>query len=458
MNGDVMVDGPLAATATDGLRRLSSQDPALFSMLERDQIRQEETLAMVASASAADSSVLACEGSAVGNVTTEGYPGRRYHAGCVVVDEIERLAVDRAKDVFGARYANVQPHSGSTANQVVMTSLLDPGDTIMGMELSAGGHLTHGAPVSFSGRYFRPVSYGVGPDGRLDHGEIVELARRHRPRLIVCGASSYPREIDFARFREIADEVGAYLLADISHIAGLVAAGLHPSPIDAAHFTTTSTYKQLYGPRGGLILMGADADTPGPGGRRLSSVIQQGVFPYFQGTPRVNGIAAKARALGIVGSAGFHRLAERVLDDARALASALAELGWRVQTGGTDNHMVLVDTGGSGLTGANAERSLESCGIIVNRNKIPGDGYPARISGGVRFGTNSLALRGMGSEAMVECATLVDRVWRSLRSTGDDEFVLSEAVREGVRAEVAELCRRFPVRAGVGEELVSSTP
>ncbi|MGW5876149.1 serine hydroxymethyltransferase [Nocardiopsis terrae] len=456
MNDDVTLDGPLAATATEGVRRLRSQDPALFSMLERDQVRQDETLAMVASASAADSSVLACEGSAVGNVTTEGYPGRRYHAGCVVVDEIERLAVERAKDVFGARYANVQPHSGSTANQVVMTSLLDPGDTIMGMELSSGGHLTHGAPVSFSGRYFSSVSYGVGPDGLLDYEEIAELARRHRPRLLVCGASSYPRGIDFARFREIADEVGAYLLADISHIAGLVAAGLHQSPVDAAHFTTTSTYKQLYGPRGGLVLMGRDADTPGPGGRKLSAVIQQGVFPYFQGTPRVNGIAAKARALGIVGTAGFRVLAERVVDDARSLASALSTLGWRVQTGGTDNHMVVVDTGASGLTGANAERSLESCGIIVNRNKIPGDGYPAQIAGGVRFGTNSLALRGMGPETLVECATLVDRVWRSLRIVGDDEFVLPDAVRGGVRAEVASLCRRFPARTGVGEALTPS--
>ncbi|WP_116248099.1 serine hydroxymethyltransferase [Nocardiopsis sp. FIRDI 009] len=441
---------PVTATALYGARSLSEHDPALFTMLERDQSRQEETLAMVASASAADPSVLACEGSAVGNVTTEGYPGRRYHAGCSVVDEIERLAVARAKAVFGARYANVQPHSGSTANQVVMTALLNPGDTVMGLELSAGGHLTHGAPVSFSGRYFRSVSYGVGPDGRLDYDEIAELARLHRPRMLVCGASAYPREIDFARFREIADEVGAYLLADISHIAGLVAAGLHRSPIDAAHFTTTSTYKQLYGPRGGLILMGRDAHAPGPDGRRLSSVIQQGVFPYFQGTPRVNGIAAKARALGIVGSPGFRSLAERVLDDARELAASLAGLGWPVLTGGTDNHMVVVDTGASGLTGANAERSLESCGIIVNRNKIPGDGFPARIAGGVRFGTNVLALRGMGPDTMVECARLVDRVWRSLSALGDDEFVLPDAVRDGVRAEVAGLCRRFPLHTGVG--------
>ncbi|MDI6103010.1 serine hydroxymethyltransferase [Actinoplanes sp. NEAU-A12] len=440
------VEDPVARHARDGVARLRKQDPELHRLLAREQNRQHETLAMIASASAADASVLACEGTTTNNVTTEGYPGRRYHAGCAVVDEIERMAIERAKAAFGARYANVQPHSGSTANQLVMAALLKPGDTILGMELSAGGHLTHGSAANFSGRYFRSVSYGLGADGLIDYAEVSRLARQHRPRMIICGASAYPRRIDFARFRRIADEVGAYLLADISHIAGLVAAGLHPSPIDAAHFTTTSTYKQLYGPRGGLVLMGRDADAPAPDGRRtLSALVQHAVFPYFQGTPRLNGIAAKARALGIVATPEFRTLATRIVRTAGTLAAELASRGWPILTGGTDNHMVLADVGARGLTGAVAERALESCGIIVNRNRIPGDGKPAQVGGGVRFGTNLLALRGMDESAIVECAALVDRVWTSLVVVDDVEFVLDDAVRSEVRAAVADLCRRYPL-------------
>ncbi|MCP2166910.1 serine hydroxymethyltransferase [Goodfellowiella coeruleoviolacea] len=436
----------LSSLAVAGAQRLRHQDPVLHDLLEREQRRQSDTLAMIASASWSDPSVLACEGSASGNITTEGYPGRRYHAGCEVVDEIERLAIDRAKAAFGARYANVQPHSGSTANQLVMTALLNPGDLVMGLELAAGGHLTHGSAVSFSGRYFRSVSYGVDEQGLLDYAQIERLAVEHRPKLIICGASAYPREIDFARFREIADHVGAFLLADISHIAGLVAAGVHPSPVDHAHVTTTSTYKQLYGPRGGLVLVGRDADLR-VHGRPLTAVLQNAVFPYFQGTPRINGIAAKARAFDQLNTPEFRLLATRILGTARTLAAELAARGWPIVTGGTDNHMVLADVGARGLTGAIAEQALESCGIIVNRNKIHNDGRPARIAGGIRFGTNILALRGMDDAAIAECAAIVDQVWTSLTPLDDTDFLLPDQVRQSARAAVATLCWRFPLPA-----------
>ncbi len=440
-----------ARTVEYGVERLRVEDPLLYGMLVREQDRQDCTLAMIAATSVADASVLACESSVASNVTTEGYPGARYHAGCEVVDDIEDLAVHRAQAVFGAQYANVQPHSGTTANQAVLSSLLRPGDTILGMALAAGGHLTHGAPVSFSGRYFNAIGYGVGADGRIDYAEVERLAWRHRPRLVICGASAYPRVIDFARFRAIADGVGAYLMADISHIAGLVAAGLHPSPIDHAHITTTSTYKQLYGPRGGLILIGRDHDTPALEGQRsLAAHMQSAVFPYFQGTPRLNTIAAKARALARLARPEFRLLAERVVADAAALAAALAGTGHTLLTGGTDNHMVLADVSRRGLTGRVAERALAACDIIVNRNAIPGDRHSPRVASGVRFGTNVLAARGMGEPEMATCAALVDWVLSALGPDGDRDYTLTETVRAAVRAEVAELCRRYPLPGTFG--------
>lgn len=437
--------GIVGRTLAHGVKMLAERDQELYRLLEREQLRQHETLAMVAAASVADPSVLACEASAAGNVTTEGYPGARYHAGCDVVDAVERLAVDRAKAAFGARYANVQPHSGSTANQVVLCSLLDPGDTVLGMGLKAGGHLTHGAAASMSGRFFTPVRYGLDGDGLIDYDAMGELARRHRPRLIFCGASAYPRAIDFARFREVADEVGAYLVADISHIAGLVATGQHPSPVDVAHVTTTSTYKQLYGPRGGLILLGRDAETPTASGKPLADALQDAVFPYLQGTPRLNTVAAKARALARVAEPGFRALTQRIVVNASALAKELDRLGHRVLTGGTDTHMVLIDVGRRGLTGKIAEGSLEECRIVVNKNSIPGDRHGPQITSGVRLGTNVLALRGMGVTEMTECAELFDTVLDAVRPSGDRTYVLDEEVRGRVAGRVAELCRRFPL-------------
>jgi glycine hydroxymethyltransferase len=439
--------GAFARSLETGLASLAAEDPELTDLLEREQVRQEETLAMVAAASVADPSVLVCEASAASNVTTEGYPGARYHAGCEVVDEMERLAEARAKALFGASHANTQPHSGSTANQVVLSALLRPGATVLGMELRAGGHLTHGAPVSMTGRFFESVGYGVGTDGLIDYAEVAATARRTQPALIFCGASAYPRRIDFARFRRIADEVGAYLVADISHIAGLVAAGAHPSPIDAAHVTTTSTYKQLYGPRGGLILLGRDGDMVLPTGRTLVATLRDGVFPQVQGTPRLNTVAAKARAFAAAATPGFRAVTDRIVRTAAALAGEFDRLGYRVLTGGTDTHMVLLDMAARGLTGRVAERALEECGIVVNKNSLPDDRHGPRITSGVRLGTNVLALRGLEVGEMRICAELVDRVLRELVPVGDREHTLDPRVRADVRAEVARLCRRFPLAA-----------
>ena len=434
-----------AALAARGCELLSRDDPELAELLDLELGRQHETLSMVAAASGADPSVLACAGSVLTNLTTEGYPGARYHAGCEIADRVETLAATRAARAFGAQYANVQPHSGSSANLAVMTALLTPGDTMMGMELASGGHLTHGSPASMISRYCKVVPYSVDPAGLLDYDEIAALARRHRPRLIVCGASAYPRRIDFARFRRIADEVGAVLLADISHIAGLVASGLHPSPIDHAHVTTTSTYKQLYGPRGGLVLLGRDADEPAPVGRgSWRSFIQRAIFPSSQGTPDLAGIAAKARAMEMVSSRAFRALSEQVLTTASALSDALAARDFRLVTGGTDTHMVLIDLRPRGITGAVAEQALESCGIMVNRNRVPQDPTPARVTAGLRLGTNPLALRRMPPVVMEGCAAAVELVLGGIRNTRTG-YQLDPDVRARARRSVSTLCARYPL-------------
>lgn len=436
----------LAKFAHRGIELLYRDDPVLFEVLDQEYRRQNNTLAMVAASSIADPSVLACEGMITGNVTTEGYPGARFHAGCAFVDEIERLAIERAKQAFQARYANVQPHSGTSANQVVIFSLLKPGETILGLDLDSGGHLTHGSKASVSGQYFNAIGYGLDDEGLIDYDQVACLAHQWKPKLIICGASAYPRVINFKRFREIADEVGAFLLADISHIAGLVVAGEHPSPVDHAHFTTTSTYKQLYGPRGGLILIGRDADTPGPDGKKtLPEIIQRAVFPFFQGTPNLNAIAAKARALAMVLTPEFKTLARRIVADARVLAKSFADKGYKVLTGGSDNHMVLIDVLANGITGVIAERALEECNIIVNKNRIPGDKKSALVTSGMRLGANSLALRGMGESEMPQCADLIHQVLSSVKVFGEREYELDKAVMEFVRAEVRQLCNCFPI-------------
>jgi glycine hydroxymethyltransferase len=437
--------GLLAEDMLAGLASLQSNDNELFLCLAKERARQATTLSMVASSSFADPSVLVCAGAAISNLTTEGYPGGRYHGGSAVADEVELLAIERAKRAFRAQYANVQPHSCSSANYAVIFSLLDPGDTLLGLDLKAGGHLTHGAKVSCSGRYFRSLAYGLDDDGLIDYESARKLAETHRPKLIFCGASAYPRQIRFEVFRNIADSVGAILLADISHIAGLVVAGLHPSPIDVAHITTTSTYKQLFGPRGGLILMGRDRNYRTSAGVTLEVTVQKGIFPFFQGTPDLAAIAAKARALHLVTHKDFVVVSRRILANARALANALARRRYVILTAGTDNHIVLVSLRGKKLSGVVAERALEECGLIVNKNLINGDDRPSGICSGVRLGTNTLAARGMKEIDMEKCAELIDQVLGSLTIISDSEYVLSPIVKSSVLGEVRALCQKFPM-------------
>ncbi len=438
--GDVLTE--LAVRGIDVLR---NDDPDLYHLLAAEYRRQEESLVMVASSSVVDASVLACQGSAFVNVTAEGYPGRRYHAGCAHVDGVEQLAIDRACSLFGATYANVQPHSASVANELILTALLQPGDTILGMDLHQGGHLTHGSRASISGRIFKSYGYGLDESGFIDFAQVRKMANDIRPKMIICGATAYSRTVDFAQFRAIADEVGALLLADISHIAGLVAAGLHPSPIDHAHITTSCTHKQLFGPRGGLILMGRDANRLAPNGREtLAAVLQRAVFPFFQGAPAVNAVAGKARALAWCASEDFAELAARIADDARALAEAFKKRGHAVVSGGTDNHIVLLDLTGSGLTGFIAEKALESTNIIVNKNHIPGDKRPATITSGLRLGTNTLAVRGFQPQDMDRCAALVHRVLRATGPIDDRRYTLDDDLRHEIRAQVAESAAERP--------------
>ncbi|GLQ87919.1 serine hydroxymethyltransferase [Dyella flagellata] len=445
----------LDAMLRHGCERLRDGDPELYGLLEREFERQNTTLNLVASSSAIDPATQVCQASVAANVTAEGYPGHRYHGGCAIIDEIESLAIERAKLAFGAEFANVQTHSASIANELLLLRLLEPGDTLLGMRMDAGGHLTHGSRASVSGRRFNAIGYGVTDQGLLDYEQVRELAHAHRPKLIICGATAYPREIDFKRFRAIADEVDALLLADITHVAGLVAARLHPSPVANAHFTTTCTHKQLYGPRGGLVLMGSDRNRVWHGNNTLEKELQQGVFPFFQGAPVPNVIAAKARAFGHLATAEFRHLAQRIKDNARDLASHLGHKGAAIVSGGTDNHIVLIDVLSSyGLTGIVAQRALELCRINVNKNAIPRDKHPVHIASGVRTGSNTTALRGFGRNEMEQCAHLIDKVLRAVKPRGELDYDLSQDVIDEVAQEVGELCRRFPVGGYPGADPV----
>lgn len=439
--------GPLVGFAGHAMRLLYRDDPALADLLEQEYRRQQNTLALVASCSLTHPSVLAAEGTFTSNVTAEGYPGARYHAGCRFVDRFEQLAIDRAKQLFKAEYANVQPHSASTANQIVMGCLLRPGDTLLGLSIDSGGHLSHGSRANISGQFFNGIAYGLDDSGRIDYDAVESLALEHRPKLIVCGTTAYPRIIDWERFRVIADKVDAYLLADISHIAGLVATGEHPSPIDWAHVTTTCTHKQLYGPRGGLILMGRDHLCPGPNGQgNLEERFQKGVFPFMQGAPLVNMIVAKARALAHAGTPEFAQLARRIVVLAKSLAEALASRGVRIVSGGTDNHIVLADVLGTfGVTGIVAQRALEECGVIVNKNRITGDTKPVTVGSGIRIGTNGLAARGFPVGEIPACADLIVRILSRVEPQGDRAYVLDPAARTEFLNETRSLCSRFPL-------------
>jgi glycine hydroxymethyltransferase len=404
-------------------------DPEATGILESECRRQQATLNLIASENHASPAVRRASASVFADKYAEGYPDRRYYRGCEQADRAEQLAIDRAKALFAAEHANVQPHSGTTANLAVYMAALEPGDTIMGMDLAHGGHLSHGRKVNFSGRYFNVVSYAVREgDERIDMDAVADLARRARPKIIIAGASAYPRIIDFAAFARIADEVGALLLADIAHIAGLVAGGVHPSPIPHAAFVTTTTHKTLRGPRGAIILCKRD----------WAKRIDSAVFPGMQGGPFVHEILAKAVALREAAGPGFAAYAAQIVANAKALAAALLDGGWRLVTGGTDNHLLLVDlrSRDEGLTGNAASAWLAEAGIVANMNKIPFDPRPAYEASGVRLGTPAVTTRGLKEPQMRQLGEWIDQI---LRSRGSDDLLAR------IRGQVEDLCAQFPI-------------
>jgi glycine hydroxymethyltransferase len=407
-----------------GHESLAVADPAVGALVDRERERQRTTLSLIASESPAPTAVHAALGSVFDDKTGEGYPGSRYHRGCEIADELEQLAIHRAKALFGADHANVQVHSGVNANLAVYMAALKPGDRVVSMDLAHGGHLSHGAAASITGRMFDFRHYGVRQDTEtIDLDEVRRVALEHRPRLIIAGGSSYPRLIDYSAFRAIADEVSALLLVDMAHIAGLVAAGIVPSPVPHADFVTFTTYKTMLGPHGGIVLCRAEH------GRALD----RAVFPGTQGAPAMSQTAAKAVCLGIAAGEPFREVQGRIVSSAAALAATLAERGYRLVAGGTDTHLLLVDLRNKGLTGDRAEVALEAVGILVNRNPIPFDPEPIRITSGIRLGTSTIAVRGMGPPEAEAIAVLVDE---SLGASGDDAGLAR------VREAVAELCRR----------------
>ena len=408
-------------------RNLQELDSEVYRTIRSEIDRERKELVMIASENYASRAVMEAQASVMTNKYAEGYPGARYYSGCEYVDQVERLAVARAKRLFGARYVNVQPHSGSQANMAVYLSFLEPGDLIMGMTLSHGGHLTHGSSVSFSGTIFRSISYGLNPETqRIDYDQVRDLAREHRPKMIVTGASAYPRVIDFQRFSEIAHDCGAYLMADIAHIAGLVAVGLHPSPIGVADFVTTTTHKTLRGPRGGLILSQ----------EKYGEKLDKGVFPGIQGGPLMHIIAAKTVAFGEALSPGFAEYQRQVANNAKMLAEELMGHGFVLVSGGTDNHMVLMDLSSEGITGQDAEVALGRVGIVTNKNSVPFDRRGARVTSGLRLGTPALTTRGMKEKELKLIAECIKRVLDNPES---------ETIQMEVRDAVAQLCADFPI-------------
>ncbi len=421
------------------LALLHETDPEVADLISAESNRQATTLELIASENHVSPAVMHAIGSCLTNKYAEGYPGRRYYGGCTFHDQIETLAQERAKALFGCAYANVQPHSGAQANTAAFMALLQPGDTFASLVLADGGHLSHGMKINFSGVFYKPVHYPLHYDAshpdheRIDYDSVREVCLEHKPKAILCGYSAYPREIDFAKFREIADEIGAYLMADIAHIAGLVAAGVHPSPFPHAHVVTTTTHKTLRGPRGGLIMTNDE---------ELSKKLNRSLFPGVQGGPLMHAIGAKAVAFGEALKPEFKTYQQQVVANAKALAGALVERGYRITTGGTDNHLMLVDLQpkeaslGIELNGSIAEAALEAAGIITNKNGIPQDPRPPRVTSGLRLGAPAVTTRGLGEAEMVEVATLIDRVL----SAPTDKATCAE-----VRREVGALCDRFPL-------------
>jgi len=425
----------MANTAANGFfgAGLAQSDPELFASTRDELARQQEQIELIASENIVSRAVLEAQGSVLTNKYAEGYPGRRYYGGCEFVDVAERLAIERARRLFGCAFANVQPHSGAQANQAVFMALLQPGDTILGMSLAAGGHLTHGASANQSGKWFRAVQYGVRRDDHLvDYDEVARLAAEHRPKLVIAGGSAYPRVIDFARFRAIADSVGARFMVDMAHFAGLVAGGVYPSPLPHAHVVTTTTHKTLRGPRGGMILSNDE---------ELGKKFNSAVFPGLQGGPLMHVVAAKAVAFGEALRPEFRAYAAQVVENARAMAAVLAERGSAIVSGGTDSHLMLVDLRPKRLTGKAAEASLERAGITCNKNGVPFDPEKPTLTSGVRLGTPAGTTRGFGVAEFRLVGELIDEVLNALSRNPDGDAQVERAVREKVRA----LCARFPI-------------
>ncbi|MFI8491559.1 serine hydroxymethyltransferase [Peribacillus butanolivorans] len=396
------------------MNRLAKQDEQVFNAIQLELGRQRSKIELIASENFVSEAVMEAQGSVLTNKYAEGYPGKRYYGGCEYVDIVEDLARDRAKEIFGGEYVNVQPHSGAQANMAVYFTVLQTGDTVLGMNLSHGGHLTHGSPVNFSGVNYNFVEYGVDEkDHRIDYNDVLEKARQHKPKLIVAGASAYPREIDFKRFREIADEVGAYLMVDMAHIAGLVAAGLHQSPVPYADFVTTTTHKTLRGPRGGMIICKEE----------FGKKIDKSIFPGIQGGPLMHVISAKAVAFGEALQDDFKVYAQQIIDNAKRLGEGLKKEGFTLVSDGTDNHLILLDVRSTGLTGKIAEHVLDEIGITVNKNAIPYDPEKPFVTSGIRIGTAAVTSRGFGLEDMDEIAAIIGLVLKN----NEDEAKLEEA-------------------------------
>ena len=412
---------------------VSDVDPELFGSIENELGRQQDQIELIASENIVSRAVLEAQGSVLTNKYAEGYPGRRYYGGCEFVDVAETLAIERAKALFGCGFANVQPHSGAQANQTVFMALLAPGDTILGLSLAAGGHLTHGAPPNQSGKWFNAIQYGVRRDDHLvDFDEVARLAEEHRPKLIVAGGSAYPRTLDFKRFREIADSVGAYLMVDMAHFAGLVAGGAHPSPLPHAHVVTTTTHKTLRGPRGGMVLTNDEA---------IAKKINSALFPGLQGGPLMHVIAAKAVAFGEALRPAFQIYAHAVTANARALAARLIDRGVDIVSGGTDTHLMLVDLRPKALTGKDTEAALERAGITCNKNGVPFDPAKPTITSGVRLGTPAGTTRGFGVAEFELIGDLIGDVLDGMAGGAEPDAVVEKAVQEQVRG----LCERFPI-------------
>ncbi|HEU4504659.1 MAG TPA: serine hydroxymethyltransferase [Nitrospira sp.] len=413
--------------AVGSLDALQATDPEVYAAIDAEEERQRNKLLLIASENFASPAVLAAQGSLMTNKYAEGYPGKRYYGGCQHVDRVEELAIQRCKQIFGAEHVNVQPHSGSQANMAAYLSVLKPGDTILGMDLAQGGHLTHGSKVNFSGMIFRAFSYGVDRQSEtIDYDAVQKLAEECRPRMIVVGASAYARTLDFPKFQAIAQSVGAYLMVDIAHIAGLIAAGLHPNPIPHADFVTTTTHKTLRGPRGGVVMCKAEH----------AKAVDKFVFPGMQGGPLMHVIAAKAVAFQEALAPAFKRYQQQVVLNARVLAQGLLDRGYKIVSGGTDTHLMLVNLTNKGITGKEADAALDAAGIIVNKNAVPYDEKPPAVASGIRLGTPIVSTRGMKEVEMKEIVGLIDRVLQHRQDP---------AVLEEVRGQAKALCSRFPI-------------